>query len=308
MPDLAISCTCSPVGAKELLDQHGRYQWQRQLSKSIFGEVVLALDTDTGSQVAIKLSNSALVAGADARCSENPRRELLMMRCVGQHENVVGALDAFTVYSSTDSCCTALQPKELHESNAGTDCLVMPYCSGGDLFDLVNKVDAWTAFLQIVRGLQHIHASGLAHLDLSLENVLVDGEGVLKICDFGAARKADSPCSRVGKMFYMAPEIMFSQLQSPDYDSRTGDMYSLGVCLFILATGFQPYEVPSSKDASFSVLTTHGVRALLRAYGVHERVPEHIQAVLEHLMCPASSRIDIDRLQAVLSTCSTTPV
>lgn len=182
---------------------------------------------------------------------------------------------------------------------------MLPYCSNGDLFDRVGKLsleDKFCAFQQLVNGLAHIHSTGIAHLDMSLENALIDDNGMVKICDFGLARKCTDHCSRIGKIFYMAPEIVYSELQGKDYDCRMGDMYSLGVCLFILYTGFQPYETPTQDSRSFMVLIQQGARALLKAYGILDKIPENVVQLLEMLLCPLQKRVNITQLCTSLET------
>lgn len=271
----------------EELPEHSRYKWQKQLQQSLFGEVQLALDSLTNTQVAVKLSKTSLLDARDDHIVEDPRQEVQLINFVNKHnkhENVIDILDAFTI--------------------GNYECAVLPFCSNGDLFGRVGTLsseDNLSAFLQLVNGLAHIHHQGIAHLDISLENVLINDKGMLRICDFGLARKHSDPCSRVGKLFYMAPEVVYPELQGDNYDCRYGDMYSLGVCLFILYTGFQPYETPTQKCRSFLVLIQHGVRALLQAYGVLHKVPDKVVALLEVLLCPLQNRVDIESVFTLLN-------
>lgn len=270
----------------EPLPPHPRYAWQKQLQKSLFGEIQLAVDTETGMQVAVKLSQTSRLDARDDTVVEDPRLEISLINYVNKnctHENVVQILDSFTFEDY--------------------ECAVLPLCSNGDLFERVGTLssdDSFSAFLQIVNGLSHIHHQGIAHLDISLENVLIDAHGMLKICDFGLARKYSDPCSRVGKLFYMAPEVVYPDLQGDNYDCRMGDLYSLGVCLFILYTGFQPYEAPTQKCKSFIVLIQHGVRGLLQGYGVLHKLPEKVVVLLEVLLCPLQKRVNIESLVTLL--------
>lgn len=270
----------------EHIPSHSRYLWQKRLQKSIFGEIQMALDTCTQTQVAVKLSKTSLLDQKEEMVVEDPRQEVELINFVnskGTHENVIEVLDSFQM--------------------EGYECVVLPFCPNGDVFERVgtlSKEENWSVFIQVVNGLSHIHAQGIAHLDISLENVLINGEGILKICDFGLARKFSDSCSRVGKVFYMAPEILYTELQGDKYDCRMGDMYSLGVCLFILYLGFPPYQAPTHKDRSFLVLAQHGVRALLQAYGVLDKVPETVIEILQILLCPLQRRVDIVHLGDIL--------
>lgn len=87
----------------------------------------------------------------------------------------------------------------------------------------------------IAAGLVHVHACGVAHLDLKLENILATGDlhcPTLKICDFGfaTAEVAPSPAqSRNGTDGYRAPEL-YAQVVGvgPGYDAFAADAWSLG--------------------------------------------------------------------------------
>ena len=108
----------------------------------------------------------------------------------------------------------------------------------------------------------------------------------------------------VGKQFYMAPEIACPPLQAKlsHYDPRTSDMYSLGICLFMLAFGFQPYNTPSAQDHRFVALAQHGVKFLLQRYRLLESADRKVLTLLENLLVPAHSRWDISQVSDYIST------
>ena len=72
--------------------------------------------------------------------------------------------------------------------------LVMELCAGGDLLNYVRKrkkLDENTAkviFKQIIEGLGYIHKKRVLHRDIKLDNILLDGNGKVKIADFGVSR------------------------------------------------------------------------------------------------------------------------
>ena len=76
---------------------------------------------------------------------------------------------------------------------------VMELCAGGDLLNYVWKRRwlkesyAKLIFKQIIEGLSHIHSMGVLHRDIKLDNILLDGHGVIKIGDFGVSRMVESP-------------------------------------------------------------------------------------------------------------------
>jgi len=91
----------------------------------------------------------------------------------------------------------------------------MEYCPNGDLFSMIKKSGKFQPeltryfFHQLLNGLENIHQSGgVAHLDLKLENLLLDSNFTLKICDFGFIEYLFEPCfTNKGSHGYKAPEI-----------------------------------------------------------------------------------------------------
>jgi serine/threonine protein kinase len=70
----------------------------------------------------------------------------------------------------------------------------MELCAGGDLLNYVRKRRklkeplAKYVFRQVVEGLFYCHAKGIVHRDIKLDNLLLDEQGSVKICDFGVSR------------------------------------------------------------------------------------------------------------------------
>ena len=98
--------------------------------------------------------------------------------------------------------------------------IIMEYINGGNLFSFVKKRRKLSEkiskflFKQIILGLQHIHSHNIVHRDVKLENILIDLNNTIKICDFGIGRVLSNPddllYDQCGTPMYMAPEILFS--------------------------------------------------------------------------------------------------
>jgi len=124
--------------------------------------------------------------------------------------------------------------------------IVMEYVPCGDLFGLVSQRPfseklARTVFKQILSAIKCLHGKGLAHLDLKLENVLVDPNEGVKLIDFDACepvKAGHTSTSMKGSPGYRAPEFAKGNAE----DLFAGDIYSLGIVLFILVVGTPPYN------------------------------------------------------------------
>ncbi|WP_026550844.1 Stk1 family PASTA domain-containing Ser/Thr kinase [Arthrobacter sp. Br18] len=123
--------------------------------------------------------------------------------------------------------------------------LVMEYVPGRTLRDLLRERGRLTprqalALLDpVVEGLGAAHAEGLVHRDVKPENVLLASNGQIKIADFGLARAVSTSTGTgtlVGTVAYLSPELVTGG--SADAQS---DIYSVGIVLFELLTGRQPF-------------------------------------------------------------------
>merc|ERR1719152_928337 len=114
----------------------------------------------------------------------------------------------------------------------------------------------------MLEGVRHLHAQGIAHRDLKLENILLSertAAGVPKIVDLGLAhvhaRGSDGAgwaeralTQFCGSRSYCAPEVM-ARL---GYNGYAADCWCLGVCLFGLVAGFFPVDEASTRDWRFN--------------------------------------------------------
>ena len=120
-------------------------------------------------------------------------------------------------------------------------------------------------FVQMVEAVQWLHSKNVCHLDLSLENVMFANEKELRIrlIDFGMAVEFENDGfihrGVVGKRQYMAPEVFAGH----SFDARKADVYSLGVCLFVMLTGTRPYFQPSIEDSSYAAIAGNDLKGLL---------------------------------------------
>ena len=212
------------------------------LGEGGYGKVYKGVNRTTGEQVAIKEIDTNRMRAA------NIVKEVATLRRLGRHPNIIGLLGYF----------------ELDTKHY----IVLEAATGGELFKQVEKrgalpeADARKYFTQLVAGVVHLHKCGVAHRDLKLENVLLDlTEKELKIIDFGLSHayrpRADGNGFEpealkhfCGSKSYCPPEM----LASVPYNGFAADVYSLGVCLFALLTGFFPLEEACPRDWRFEKL------------------------------------------------------
>lgn len=126
--------------------------------------------------------------------------------------------------------------------------LVLEYCEVGPIFTRYNKVplkeDVLLGYAKdIVLGLDYLHSLNIAHMDLKPENMLKCADGSVKLADFGVSFIHDLVSSSgvenrlVGTPAFLAPEV----LSEDGYDPFKADIWSLGVCLYNMATAKLPF-------------------------------------------------------------------
>ncbi|NWU48832.1 TSSK3 kinase, partial [Dromas ardeola] len=137
---------------------------------------------------------------------------------------------------------------EMLESAEGKTCLVMELAEDGDIFDYVLREGplpephARALFRQLVEAIEYCHGCGVAHRDLKCENALLQGH-TLKLTDFGFAKLLPREGPELswtfcGSTAYAAPEV----LQGEPHDSRKGDIWSMGVLLYVLLCAHLPFN------------------------------------------------------------------
>lgn len=136
--------------------------------------------------------------------------------------------------------------------------IVLDYAENGDLFDFVitpqealGEDISRAYFQQLISAIEYLHVDQrIIHRDLKLENILVDANFNLKVCDFTLA-KTISEGSMVGVFYthagterYMAPEI----IEGKPYKGSSTDIFALGVVLFVMVTGVMPFLNKAEKS------------------------------------------------------------
>ncbi len=206
-----------------------RFELLSKLGAGLHGRVYLAWDPQLQRKVALKL----LTQGRNAKATAE--QFLAEARAVAKvaHAAVVPLFEAGI--------------------EAGVPYLVFEFVEGVPLRDHLMKtpLDSCAAisyFRQIVDGVAAAHTLGIAHLDLSPNNVLVDARGALRIMDFGLARilgdaREFDEDDVQGTPRYMSPE----HFESGVFDLRT-DVFALGLIFFELLSGAPAVDASTFKE------------------------------------------------------------
>lgn len=162
----------------------------------------------------------------------------------------------------------------------GVPFIAMRYLGGGSMAQMVRRGvpsldELRKPFQQIAEALDHAHRQGIIHRDLKPGNVMLDEQGNAYLSDFGIARVMGSDLTGsaiIGTPAYMSPE----QAQGVAIDARS-DIYALGIVLFELITGREPYQA----ETPMSVLLKHLNEPIPPLEQFREGVPKSVQAVIE---------------------------
>ncbi|CAF0970742.1 unnamed protein product [Brachionus calyciflorus] len=134
--------------------------------------------------------------------------------------------------------------------------LILEYIRGGELFTHLfkrerfneNEVRFYTG--EITLALEHLHKLGIIYRDIKLENILLDQDGHICLCDFGLSKEFNignndkRTYSFCGTIEYMAPEL----IQGDQGHGFAVDWWSLGVLTYELLTGASPFTVEGEKN------------------------------------------------------------
>ncbi|CAG8296044.1 unnamed protein product [Penicillium salamii] len=126
--------------------------------------------------------------------------------------------------------------------------LVLEYCPGDELYNYLLRHGPLPAekvkriFTQLVGAVAYVHSKSCVHRDLKLENILLDKQENVKLCDFGFTREYEGKASYLqtfcGTICYSAPEM----LKGEKYAGEKVDVWSLGIILYALLAGELPYD------------------------------------------------------------------
>ena len=214
------------------------YKYGRLLGKGAFAKVILSLHVLTGRLVAIKTI---------------PKKNLNTEHKRKKIEFETGILKTL---SKSDYIVKLYEKYETQKHV----CIVMEYICGGDLLTYIkkrNKLNESTAkyiFKQILLALNFIHSHNIIHRDIKLDNILIDLDNNIRVCDFGVSRqidpKTDIMHEQCGTPAYMAPELLMGY----GYTGFNADLWSAGVVLYAMLSGTVPFRGNNVKDVHMAIV------------------------------------------------------
>lgn len=203
-----------------------RYEMGRLLGQGTFAKVYHARDLKGGQSVAVKVIDKEKVLKVGM--TDQIKREISVMGLV-RHQHVVQLYEVMATKTKIY--------------------FAMEYVKGGELFNKVAKGKlkedvARKYFQQLISAVDFCHSRGVYHRDLKPENLLLDENENLKVSDFGLSALAESKRqdgllhTTCGTPAYVAPEV----ISRKGYDGAKADIWSCGVILFVLLSGYLPFH------------------------------------------------------------------
>ncbi|MBY0502920.1 MAG: protein kinase [Bryobacteraceae bacterium] len=227
------------------MEQIGRYQIQGELGRGAMGVVYRALDPAIGRIIAIKTIHlSTLTDPQDRERMHDRLKREAQSAGILSHPNIV------TIYDIQDQGDTAY--------------IFMEFVDGPTLESITQDRRApspatlLALLKQIAAALDFAHSKGIVHRDVKPANIMIQGERIAKVTDFGIARinaqaSVSSGATVAGTLLgtpnYMSPE----QIQGEAVDGRA-DQFSLAVLTYELLTGEKPFTADSIPALIYKIL------------------------------------------------------
>lgn len=221
----------------------------------------------------LRKAESQLDGGADSGRPQHSVAETLMTGRLYQEHSMVSATGEDTINATT---ATALDPAANTEPDSSSDASLPGHSAAsnasaadGMFFLSIARIGHQTA-----QALAYAHDRGVIHRDIKPSNLLLDGEGIVWITDFGLAKTTDHDLTRTGDILgtirYMSPERFSGRC-----DERA-DLYSLGLTLYEMVVLEPAY---SSQD-QLSMINQIKNTTPVAPRSIHPTVPRDLETII----------------------------
>ena len=212
------------------------YKIGRNIGHGAFGKVNIALHLLSGHIVAIKSFNKNKKSFPINRIYY----EIKLLKKLRNHKNIIKYFEHFETEKYF--------------------CIVMENIPGGNLLSAINKMSKFSEsmarniFKQLIHTLKYLHNLNIVHRDIKPDNILLELDDTIKLCDFGVSkqvRKGQLLTDSCGTPAFIAPEI----LKNAPYNPYGTDIWSSGVVLYIIVSGFFPFRGVNEIELRKSILS-----------------------------------------------------
>ena len=205
---------------------------KRKIGEGSFGRTYYARDKKSNKKYVLKLSIN--------KNDQTFSREIEMLKTLKNKSNIIKIINDF----EDDKHYRLPEETDIDCAEGYVRYIVLEFIPKGNLFDYCKgnpfkEEYARVIFYKVLKGVQNIHNSGICHLDLKLENILMDKNYNPIICDFGLSgyiedlKSGKTEKRSPGSLGYKAPELIKCKFP---FDGIKADIFSLGAILFNLVT------------------------------------------------------------------------
>lgn len=285
-----------------------RYKLMHKLGEGRYGKVYLAIDLKSTDLVAVKMLRGTGFRYQLPSFFNEIRHLVYLLECQSIEKSLRATkIIDFSFEGRLNSC----KPVAYY---------IMEFVELGEFYSLVERAERVSEPLashfirQLIANIKLLHSYRFYHLDIKPENVLINEQGELYLCDFGSALCCKKPkevhwknVSFVGSFEYAAPEaydldflkeVKGVHQQIKEYELGKLDVFSLGVLAFVLVVKSQPFGRAQEDDPYFKRF----LAAKDGFWGIFEKLrasSKDFKSLIEGMLEPANNeRIGLSEVEA----------